>query len=193
MDKKIYIIGGPNGAGKTTFVEHFLPKYIKVTNFVNADEINKGISPLGSTSMDIKSGKIMLELIGDYKNRKLSFGFETTLAGKKWLELINELKSDGYTIYLFFLDLPSVDLAISRVKLRVKLGGHSIPEDTIRRRYSRARNNFLNIYKNKSDYWYLFNNSSETPKLIAAQDKRITQIFDQKYFDEFSNLTKGED
>ena len=75
MNKKkdLYIIGGPNGAGKKTFVTQFLPNYVNVTNFVNADNIARGISPFDKTSVNIKSGKLMLNLIQEHKNNKASF------------------------------------------------------------------------------------------------------------------------
>ncbi|OGB89883.1 hypothetical protein A2625_05495 [candidate division WOR-1 bacterium RIFCSPHIGHO2_01_FULL_53_15] len=80
--KEVYIVGGPNGAGKTTFVAQFLPKYVNVSNFINADNIAKGLSPLGAPLMDITSGKLMLKLIDKYRNKGENFAFEETLAGK---------------------------------------------------------------------------------------------------------------
>jgi len=183
--KEVYIVGGPNGAGKTTFVRQFLPNYVKVRNFVNADDIAQGLSPLAAESMNIKSGKLMLKLIEEYKNRRLSFGFETTLAGRKWISMIDELKSRGYTVYIFFLDLPIVDLSVSRIKYRVEAGGHSIPEETIRRRYGRSRNNFWNIYKDKADEWHLFDNSGKIPEIVADSLKGKLIITDKSYFDFF--------
>lgn len=183
MKKEVYIIGGPNGAGKTTFVEQFLPNYIKVTNFVNADEIAQGLSPLNSSPMNIKAGKLMLDLIDEYIAKGQPFGFETTLAGKKWAALIDDLKQNGYTIYLFFLDLSSEDLAVSRVKYRVETGGHEIPEETIRRRYIRSRNNFWNIYKDMADFWYIFDNSGNNPDLAATS----LEVFNINYYNQFVN------
>ena len=192
IKKEVYIIGGPNGAGKTTFVEQFLPKYIHVRNFVNADIIAFGLSPLDVSLMNIKAGKLMLTLIREYKNKGMPFGFETTLAGKKWGSLMKELKNSGYAIYLFFLDISSVKLSISRIKYRVKLGGHSIPEETIRRRYFRSRRNFWNLYKNKADYWYLFNNSGPAPDLVAAakNGQNTLNVSDQEYYDFFLDSLK---
>jgi len=101
-NKKVYIIGGPNGTGKTTFVQKYLPEYAHVKNFVNADYIASGLSPFNSSVIAFKAGKMMLQLIEEYKKKKVSFGFESTLAGKNWLKLIDELKRLlNFCIFLF--------------------------------------------------------------------------------------------
>lgn len=190
--KEVYIIGGPNGAGKTTFVNQFLPNYIEVPNFVNADEIAKGLSPLRSSSMDITSGKLMIGLIDKYQNRGESFAFEETMARKMLITRILKLKEAGYLTYIVFLDLVSAALAISRVKYRVETGGHDIPEETIRRRYLRSRSNFWYNYKDKVDGWYLFDNSTKVPTMIANYIQGELRVIDQKYLDFFvASLENG--
>ena len=133
--------------------------------------------------MQIKAGKLMLELINELIHKEKSFGFETTLAGQKWLKLISELKENNYKIHIFFLDLQSVDLAINRVSLRVESGGHNIPLDTIKRGYERSRTNFWNDYKDIADCWYLFDNSASIPELVTQSLSNKIDIIDQKYFD----------
>lgn len=184
--KEVYIVGGPNGAGKTTFVRQFLPQYVKVRNFVNADDIAVGLSPLDRNAMNIRSGRLMLELIDNYRRKGESFGFETTLAGKRWFRMIKELKHDGYKVLIYFLDLSSADLAVSRVRYRVETGGHGIPEETIRRRYLRSRRNFWYNYKQLANSWYLFNNSSKNPVLIANSIDGPIGV-DQEYLNSFVN------
>ena len=189
-NKEVHIVGGPNGAGKTTFVKQFLPEYTNVTNFVNADDIALGLSPFDRNAMPIKSGKLMLELIDQYREKGESFGFETTLAGKKWQIMIKEMKKAGYLVYIFFLDLSSVDLAVARVRYRVESGGHEIPEETIRRRYLRSRHNFWYNYKDLADNWYLINNSRKTPELIANRIAGQRKIISSKYFDFYLDSLK---
>ena len=171
--KEVYIVGGPNGAGKTTFVTKYLPRYLNIHNFVNADNIALGISPLDASRMQIKAGKIMLELLHDLQTGEKSFGFETTLAGKRWLSFIHSLKVSGYRIHIFFLNILDVELCVQRVEKRVQSGGHSIPEAVIRRRYTRAKTNFWNMYKETADEWYLFDASSDAPSLVASKHKTI--------------------
>jgi predicted ABC-type ATPase len=187
--KEVYIVGGPNGAGKTTFVKQFLPNYVNVRNFVNADDIAGGLSPLDSSSMPITSGKLMLKMIDKYMKKGEPFGFESTLAGNKWMRMIRDLKGAGYLIYIFFLDLVSAELAVSRVKYRVETGGHDIPEETIRRRYVRSRRNFWYNYKKEVDGWYLFDNSTRTPKLIANNIGQELKVIDLKYMKFFEDTT----
>jgi len=190
--KEVHIVGGPNGAGKTTFVRRFLPEYVNVTNFVNADDIAVGLSPFDRRSMDLKSGRLMLELIDEYKNKGESFGFESTLAGQRWNKMIKEMKQAGYSVFIFFLDLSSVDLAVARVRYRVESGGHEIPEETIRRRYVRARHNFWYNYRELADKWYLFNNSGKNPEMVADSIIGETKIISQEYFEGFLKSIKAD-
>ena len=131
--KNIYIIAGPNGAGKTTVSYTILPEIFNCDEFVNADEIAKGLSPFNPDAIAIKSGRMMLQRINDLLANNKSFALETTLATKSYTSLIRKAKSKGYTITLLFLSLDSIELAINRVSIRVKEGGHHIPTDVIKR------------------------------------------------------------
>lgn len=189
--KEVYIVGGPNGAGKTTFVKQFLPNFVDVRNFVNADDIAVGLSPLNYSAMNIRSGRLMLELIRQYIGKGEAFGYEATLAGKTQLAMISELKTAGYNVFIFFLDLVSPELAVSRVKYRVESGGHHIPEETIYRRYVRSRHNFWYNYKNLVDGWYLFNNSDKKPELIVKSINQNSVIENKAYLEAFVDSLEG--
>jgi len=163
--KKIIIIAGPNGAGKTTFAREFLPNEAGCQNFVNADLIAAGLSPFAPEVAAIKAGRLMLEQIHEHVRRNESFAFETTLSGKMYAQLIPKWRAAGYTVKLFFLSLPSVDLAITRVKLRVEHGGHHVPNNVIHRRFAAGIRNFQQTYKYLVDEWALYDNSGERPLL----------------------------
>lgn len=166
-----YIIAGPNGAGKTTFALEFLPKEASCPIFVNADLIAAGLSPLAPGLADIRAGRLMLDEIASHVARRENFAFETTLSGKHYARTIPVWQSKGYQIKLIFLSLKGVQLAIERVRVRVKQGGHNVPDDIIRRRYETGWINFEKIYKELVDVWMLYDNSGEKPILIDAGGK----------------------
>lgn len=141
----IYVISGANGAGKTTTAFKILPNFLEVTEYVNADEIAKGISPFNPQSVAIQAGKLMLKRLNYLKNNNQDFAFETTLSSRNYVRFLNQCKQQGYTINLLFFWLSSPQLAVLRVKQRVKAGGHNIPEDVIYRRYNRGLGNLFNF------------------------------------------------
>ena len=163
---KIVIIAGPNGAGKTTFACAFLPQEAQCPHFINADLIAIGLSPFAPEAAAIRAGRLMLGEIAACAARRESFAFETTLAGLGYLRHIRAWKALGYHVSLFFLGLPSVDLAIARVAERVRQGGHDIPEGVIRRRFEAGRRNFETHYRAAVDAWALYDNAGEEPVLI---------------------------
>ena len=169
--KKIVIIAGPNGAGKTTFAEAFLLHEAGCEDFLNADLIAQGISPYAPDKMAIRAGKFLLEEIARRVSDGRSFAFETTLSGLNYARHIPEWQARGYHVKLVFLSIPLVELAVARVKNRVKQGGHNIPEETIRRRFKSGLRNFEQIYKPLVDSWALYDNSGDKPRIIAAGDK----------------------
>ena len=178
----LYIIAGPNGAGKTTFARKFLPDYVKCLEFVNVDLIASGISPFDPERAALRAGRIMLEQIHSLAKRRLDFGFETTLSGRAYVKLLREMKKRGYLIHIFFLWISDVELALERIRLRVRNGGHHIPEVIVRRRFGRSLPNFLRVYKPLADSWTIFDNSGDVPKMIAIEESGKIEILDPDLF-----------
>jgi predicted ABC-type ATPase len=167
-EKRIIMIAGSNGAGKTTFAREFLPKKAGCPLFVNADLIAAGLSPFEPERAAIRAGRLMIEEIDTHVSREESFAFETTLSGHRYSRMIPRWQDIGYRIKLVFLYLKDVKIAIERVRVRVRQGGHAVPEDVIRRRYEAGWNNFQRVYKGSVDNWVLYDNSGETPLLLDS-------------------------
>ena len=163
--KKVIIIAGPNGAGKTTFARNFLPKEAQTYQFINADLIAAGLSPFNPDLAAFKAGRIMLSEIEAVSLSGHNFAFETTLSGVHYLTQIKRWQNLGYTVKLWFIKLSTSDLAIERVKSRVKQGGHDIPHATILRRFTSGLKN-LEKFKLIVDYWVIFDGDVDIPKLI---------------------------
>jgi len=166
-EKRIIIIAGPNGAGKTTFAQEFLPNEANCPAFVNADLIAAGLSPFAPDVAAVKAGRLMLEQISAYVRKGESFAFETTLSGRTYARQIPQWQAMGYRVKLIFLRLTTVEIAISRVQLRVREGGHKVSEDVIQRRFKAGLHNFEMVYRDIVDEWVVYDNSSDEPVLIS--------------------------
>ena len=169
MKKDLYIIAGCNGAGKTTASFTILPEILNCKEFVNADEIAKGLSPFQPEKVSIEAGRIMLERINDLLNSQANFAFETTLATKSYRSKIFLAKEKGYNVTLLFFWLRNADLAIERVRTRVIEGGHHIETEVIRRRYINGIKNLFEIYLPIADEIMIFDNSEGKHDLIAEK------------------------
>ena len=168
----VIVIAGPNGAGKSTTAPAILKGALGVSEFVNADTIAQGLSAFNPEGAAFQAGRIMLQRLHTLAAERRDFAFETTLAARSYAPWLAALKIEGYAMHLFFFWLPSPEFAIARVAERVRMGGHSVPEDTIRRRYHAGLKNFLELYRQVADSWYLFDNSKPgKPDMIASSDQ----------------------
>lgn len=184
IEQNLYIIAGCNGAGKTTASFTVLPEMLNCREFVNADEIAKGLSPFQPEKVALAAGRIMLVRIKELLTEGVSFAFETTLSTKSYRHLIASAQQQGYTVTLLFFWLQQVELAKERVKIRVIEGGHNIPEHVIERRYSSGICNLFDIYLPIVDQAYVFDNSAGEHLLVAEKKLgEVPSIYNQPIFD----------
>lgn len=165
----VIMIAGPNGAGKTSTAMTLLPNFLRVNEFVNADEIAHGLSPLNQNSVAIEAGRLMLKRIQTLTEKHKNFAFETTGAANIHIRTLQHCRDAGYQTGLVFLYLSSAELAIERVKLRVSQGGHTIPETDIIRRYYKGIKMFFSHYIDLANTIEIYNNSSGDPSIVAEK------------------------
>ena len=168
---RVIVIAGPNGAGKTTFAREFLPKEAGILHFVNADLIAAGLSPLNPPAAQVAAARILLKELDRLAGAREDFAFETTMSGHAYLGRLKKWKGYGYRIEMIFLKLDSVDLAMKRIELRVKNGGHDVPKADVRRRFMRGWANFDASYKELADHWAVYDNTTDPIKLIQSSDE----------------------
>jgi len=184
---EIFIIAGCNGAGKTTAAYNLLPEVFKTVEFINADEIARGLSPLNPTGVAFQAGRIMLERLEQLISEQKSFSFETTLSGTAYLNLIKNAKEKGYGVTLFFVCLKNVSLAVERVAIRVSKGGHNIPKNVIERRFTKGIKN-LPLYSTLVDDWYIYDNTGVEYELVAKSVGKEQKILN---FELYNILVKN--
>jgi len=178
---KVYLIAGCNGAGKTTASLTLLPEMLECKEFVNADNIAAGISPFQPDKVAIEAGRLMLKRINDLTDMKIDFAIETTLSSRNYISKIKEFQKKDYEVVLIYFWLNTPVLAIERIKERVKKGGHFIPDEIVNRRYYRGINNLLKYFIPLSDYWLIYDNSSQNAVMVAdgINDIEINIINDE--------------
>ncbi len=180
MSPSVVALAGPNGAGKSTAGHALLKETLGITEFVNADVIARGLSAFDPERAAIAAGRVLLRRIRELADRRESFAFETTLASRSFAPWLAGLATQEYVFHLVFLWLPSADIAVRRVQARVQAGGHAVPEITVRRRCESGLRNFFDLYRPIARTWRLYDNSSESPRLIAGgAGARATRVPDK--------------
>lgn len=162
------LIAGPNGAGKTTFAREYLPNDARVLNFVNADLIASGLSPLRPELAAVAAARLMLDEIDRLTERGVDFAWESTLSGLGHVKRIQTMKRLGYHVEIIYLRLATPRLALRRIAARVRQGGHNVPRTDVLRRFARSWQNFETRYRPLADAWAVYDNSSRPPKLIES-------------------------
>lgn len=189
MKKEIIIIAGANGVGKTTFAHEFLLEYPDY-EFLNADEIAKEISPENPSMSKISAGKIFFKKLDEFVENKKSFLIESTLSGRYLIQFIKLLRDKHYQIRIVFVFVDSVEILIARIADRVKKGGHFVPEEDVRRRFKRGKDNFWNIYRDLVTRWNLIYNSESSFQDVAFGEKNNFLIINEDLFQTFEETAK---
>jgi predicted ABC-type ATPase len=189
----VILLAGPNGAGKTTAAPKLLRKLFNVDTFVNADIIAQGLSGFSPESVAIEAGAMLITRVKQLAERRANFAFETTLASRTFAPWIRELVQTGYAFELIFLWLPSPEVAIERVKRRVQLGGHNVPEATIRTRYIRGIRNFFELYRPLAVTWTVYDGRFlGDPCVVAVGGNNVAEsIFDRDAWISMIEVDRG--
>ena len=191
MSKNLYIISGCNGAGKTTASYTVLPEILDCKEFVNADEIARGLSPFNPDSVAIEAGRLMLKRIEELLEKDETFSIETTLATKSYINLVRRAQAKGYVVKVLFFWLNSPELALLRIAERVAKGGHNIPKPIVRRRYVAGINNLFHLFMGEVDYWDIYDNSGYPRKQIACGGKDVqTVVYEESLFVKIQSYVK---
>ena len=191
MSKNLYIISRCNGAGKTTASYTVLPDILHCKEFVNADEIARGLSPFNPEAVAIEAGRLMLQRIEVLLKQNRTFSIEKTLATRSYINLVRKAQSQGYNVKVLFFWLNSPELALQRVSERVAKGGHNIQEHIIRRRYVAGISNFFRLFMEEVDYWDIYDNSEYPRKQVACGGRNAkTLIFEDSIFKQIQSYVK---
>jgi predicted ABC-type ATPase len=185
----IYLISGPNGAGKTTFAKEFLPS-AHVVEFLNADLLAAGLSPLRPGAMAVRSARMILARWRELLAMRRDFAFESTLSGRTYATMLAEAKAAGYRIRIAYLWLPHVRISLRRVRQRVLTGGHDVPERDVRRRFIPSLVNFFRRYRPLADEALLFDAASHPPRLIARWAAGEKDVINRKAYEAIERQAK---
>lgn len=188
QQKTLFIISGCNGAGKTTASMSILPEVLNCHQFVNADEIARGLSPFDPESVSVAAGRLMLDRVNQLLEGDDNFAVETTLSARTYTRLVTTAQANGFKVHLIFFWLKSPETAILRVAQRVNEGGHNVPQNVVIRRYYVGLNNLFNRFMSIVDMWMLYDNSDMSKVCIATGGKGIrTEVYNKEIFNEIKN------
>lgn len=180
----VIVISDANGAGKSTLAPYLLRDTFGILEYVNADTIAEGLSAFAPEAVAIEAGRIMLKQVKMLSLQEKDFAFETTLSSRFYGKFLRGLQSKDYSFHLIFLFLQSAELAVERVRERVRLGGHNIPEEVLRRRYAKGLRNFFEIYQPLANSWRFYDVSDKSPVLVAFKAKKELQIVEESLWNQ---------
>jgi predicted ABC-type ATPase len=189
---QVIAIAGANGAGKTTIAPFILRDLFGLMEFVNADTIARGLSAYSPERVALEAGRIMFKRLRALANQRADFAFESTLSSRSFAPWIVNLQQQGYMFHLLFVWLRSDDLAVQRVRERVRMGGHEVAENVVRRRYRNGVRNFFSLYRPLAHSWGVYDNSvSGEPFCVALGGRGLgPKIFDEAVWRQFCETGK---
>ncbi len=182
-EKLLFIVAGANGSGKTTVSRNLLNDYH--LEFLNADDLARELEREHPEKARIRAGKLMLERMDTLVKSGVSFALETTLAGKYLEKKIGTCRHKGYRVILLYLFLDSPQVAINRIRTRVKNGGHSIPPEDVKRRFHRSMKNFWFCYRDLVDEWILYYNGEDMIVQVATGWQGTIEVNNEIFFKSF--------
>lgn len=186
IDRELIIVGGANGTGKTTFARQYVAEF--GVDYLGADAIAAELAPHDPASVQIQAGRRFAAQIEEYLDRSNTFVVETTLSGLTFRRTIDRARTSGYSISIYYVFVDSAETCIERVALRVRRGGHHVPEQDIRRRFNRSIGNFWHTYRELADTWVLMYNSPSELVDVAGGSLKKSTIRDQALFTKFRKL-----
>lgn len=169
-----------------------LPELLDCSEFVNSDEFAKHLSPFAPESAYITASRLMLRKVQYLFDRRQDFCIETTLATRSLLKMVRKAREIGYYVTVLYFWLESPDIAVERVALRVKAGGHDIPEETIRRRYYMGLNYLFRHYLHACDKWILCDNSQPPFRILAEGTRKGFAILDRERYRQVREMVTEE-
>lgn len=165
------------------------PKMLDCKEFINADEIAKGLSPFQPESVAIEAGRLMIMRMNEMLRMQEDFAIETTLATKSYANFIRRAQNEGYFVTLIYFWLESPDLAIKRVEQRVRFGGHHVEDHVVVRRYFAGIRNLFSMFIPIADYWIMVDNSTDPFSMIAEGKRtKVIDIQDEDTFFYIKNI-----
>lgn len=170
------VIAGPNGAGKTTFAREYLPKDVRILNFINADLIASGLSPLQPNLAAVAAARLVLDQVDRLVERRANFAWESTLSGLAHVKRLQTMNELGYCVAIIYLRVASPQLALKRIAARVREGGHNVQKRDVLRRFSRSWRNFETRYRPLASAWAVYDNSTRSSKLIESSSNRNPEL-----------------
>ncbi|MGE0282107.1 MAG: AAA family ATPase [Rhizobiaceae bacterium] len=179
----LWLVAGPNGVGKTTYARRYIEAFSGSRNFVNLDEIARGLSPFDPEAERVRAARVSLEFLRDTleaaNGSRRSVTLENTLAGLTHLRTIDLAHKNGWLVHLLYFAVRAVDVSLARIARRVSEGGHDVPETDVRRRFERSIANF-DAYAAKTDLWRVFDNNAHQPVAIAEGRQGCRSFLDER-------------